>query len=116
MLTINISGFGGGYELACQKMLRNGIDWLELNPDKAEPVFKSYENVFGIAIAENTAAKELDAAMMKGIDDATGAMHHAVSSHLVFIAKNGMKSWLEEYPEESKFDFDGTEKSIPVRD
>ena len=116
MKTVDISGFGGGYEDVCQQMLRNGIEWLKAHPD-FKGVMKTFKNVTGLAIPENDDAKALEAAMMAGISDATGAMHHAVSSHLYYIAKHGYEGWIkmaEEKIPDRIYEWDGTPKSCPA--
>lgn len=89
-----ISGFGGSYEVECRKMILNGVKWLKSHPD-ADPIFKGYENVYGICMADNEDSKEFDKAIMKGIEDATGAMHQAVISHIFFIKANGWDKYVE---------------------
>lgn len=91
-----ISGFGGGYEKVCQDMLENGCLWLEQNPQNKDLNAKGLEGVYGIFIPESADAKALEKAVMNGIDDCTGAMHHAVMSRLFYIAKNGWDKYCEE--------------------
>lgn len=93
MKTIDISGMGGGYEATCQKMLWNGIRYLEGGGAKDDIRISSFKNVVGVAICESDAAKALEKAMMEGVDDCTGAMHQCVIGHLLFIAKNGRDAW-----------------------
>ena len=94
---VSISGFGGGYEDACQRMLQNGYDWLEKNESKKKRLRgHSYKYVFGLFEADSKEAKELERAVMKGQDGATGAMHQAVMSHLFYIAAHGADAWIEE--------------------
>jgi hypothetical protein len=94
-----ISGFGGGYEEVCQQMLENGCKWLEenKNPELTAAV-PGNENikVFGILIPESDDAKALEDAVMEGVGDATGAMHHAVMNRLFWIAKNGWDAYCVE--------------------
>jgi hypothetical protein len=77
-----ISGFGGGYEKTCRTMVSQGCRWWSKHPE-ADPVVKSFKNIYGIASTENKDAKSLEAAMMKGIDDCTGAMHQACLGHII---------------------------------
>lgn len=101
--TVNISGFGSGYERACQLALRAGIKWLEAHPDFKFNV-KTYKGVYGIAELVTAGvkeyedlAKELDKVMMDAVDnDMTGAMHQAIISHLKYIHENSIKKWLNE--------------------
>ena len=91
-----ISGFGGGYEKTCQDMLENGVKWLIANADKRDLKGHSYANVYGIMVADSDDAKEMEKAMMSGIDDCTGAMHQSVMSRLFFIAGNGWDAYCAE--------------------
>lgn len=101
--TASISGFGGGYEDTCQRMLWKGVAYLaEVRPllsiwDKVA----SYEGVYGILRTEGDGIKALEAAVMAGEDDVTGAMHQAVMSHLHQIHKNGVDWWLAHLREHS---------------
>jgi hypothetical protein len=112
MKTVDMSGFGGSYEFTMQKMLENGERFLAANPG-AVGKWKAWENVTGIMLSEDDDAKRLETAVMDGINDATGAMHQAVIMHLIFIARNGRDKWLSEFPEDRKFDFNGTVSSCP---
>jgi len=97
--TINISGMGGGYERACQMMLRAGIKHLEKNPDFHFDYF-TYPNIYGVAWTETPWGKELDKVLMDAIGgDCTGAMHQCVIGHLAYIHKQGYNKWLEELKE-----------------
>ncbi len=116
--TIDISGMGGGYENECQRMLWNGINYLEANPDikpNLQKAYSTYQGIYGICTSETEAARRLDKAVMNGIDDATGAMHQCVVGHLLFIAKNGVNKWLDEFKDkpECYYVWDGTAKSCP---
>lgn len=91
-----ISGFGGGYEEACRKMLKAGCKWLDANP-KADPKFHGFEGVYGILDENNQDAKNLSKAVVSASgDDCTGAMHQAAISHILFIRKNGWEKYAEE--------------------
>ena len=96
MKTVDISGFGGGYEQTCQKMLRNGIEFLKGKPDFDWSGYIQYKNVYGICTAVNEDAKALDDAIKEGTDGTTGAMHQAVIGHLAYVHKNGYEAWLKE--------------------
>jgi hypothetical protein len=97
-----ISGFGGGYEKTCQDMLENGVKWLTKNSERRDLKGHSYEDVYGIMVADSDDAKEMEKAMMADIDDCTGAMHQAVMSRLFFIAKNGWEAYCAELREHEK--------------
>jgi hypothetical protein len=122
MKTIDISGMGGGYENVCQQMLKNGLDWIEANPEKAKELngaYKAYKGIYGVCTAETAIAKEFDQALMKGIDDATGAMHQAVVGHSLYIAAHGKDAWLAEVEKSNPgrtYEWDGTSQSCPGMD
>lgn len=97
--TVDISGFGGGYEDVCQRMLARGVAYLaEVKPpvEMWDRGLKQSPNIIGIAIAESDGVKALEDAMMAGEDDVTGAMHQAVLNHLAYIHKHGEDGWLAE--------------------
>ena len=89
-----ISGFGGGYEKTCRRMVINGAKWLEENP-KADPIFKHYENITGVAIGDNKDAKSLSNAIV-GSEDVTGLMHEAAVNHVLYIKENGWDKYIQE--------------------
>jgi hypothetical protein len=93
MKTIDISGFGGSYEAGCQQMLLNGMKFLNEHPNFDFRVYKSSPQVFGLCIGEGETAEALDKAVCAGVDP-SGAMHHAVISHLAYIQKHGYDGWL----------------------
>lgn len=90
-----ISGFGGGYEKTCQAMLDAGLQWFDENPS-ADPHFKGYEGVYGILSEDNDDANALSEAALKAANgDCTGAMHHAVMIHSLWIKKNGWEAYVK---------------------
>jgi hypothetical protein len=89
-----ISGFGGGYEQACQQMLRQGLQWFTDHPD-AKPEFKGFKNVFGLITEENHDAKSLSDAICAGVEP-SGAMHQAVIGHLFAIRRMGWEAYVAE--------------------
>lgn len=101
-----ISGFGGGYEAICRKMVLAGVNWLEANPT-ADPKFLGHRGVYGLLLEDNEDAKALSKAMtaveVTG-GDCTGAMHHATVSHVLFIKTHGWDKYVEEMtkPEEKE--------------
>ena len=92
-----ISGFGGGYEEACRKMLKAGLEWWDEHPD-ADPHFRGMKNVYGILMEDNEDAKALSEAMMAPVkgEGATGAMHQGVVGHIFFIRREGWDRYVEE--------------------
>jgi hypothetical protein len=93
MKTIDISGFGGSYEAGCQQMLLNGMKFLNEHPNFDFRVYKSSPKVFGLCIGEGETAEAMDKAVCEGVDP-SGAMHHAVISHLAYIHTHGYDQWL----------------------
>jgi hypothetical protein len=90
-----ISGFGGGYEETCRKMLFAGLKWLDDHPD-ADPKFHGYKGVYGILGDDNEDAKALSEAVIAGSGyDCTGAMHQAVVGHCLFIRENGWDKYVK---------------------
>jgi hypothetical protein len=91
-----ISGFGGGYEEACRKMVQAGLEWFDANTE-ADPQFHSYKNVYGVIWEDNEFAKELSRVVVDASGgDCTGAMHQAAISHILFVRKNGWEKYVEE--------------------
>ncbi len=90
-----ISGFGGSYEADCQQMLHNGVTFLS-NKEGVDFKIFTIKNVYGICDIRGDDAKDIEAAVMDGIDDATGAMHQAVMSRLHYINKHGWEKYCEE--------------------
>lgn len=93
--TFDLTGFGGGYESVCQKMVWNGVRFLVANRMELAPTYKEFKNIYGVAIAEGQDAEDLDKAIMAGVDDATGAMHQCAVGHIRYIAENGYSKWFE---------------------
>jgi hypothetical protein len=89
-----ISGFGGSYEATCRKMLKSGLKWLDVHPE-ADPVFHGYKGIYGICVEDNEDAKALSKAIIDASNnDATGAMHQAVISSILWIKKNSWKEYV----------------------
>lgn len=91
-----ISGFGGDYEAACRTMVLAGLDWLDAHPD-ADPQFRGYENIYGVITEDNEAATGLTAAVIAASGgEATGAMHQATISHILWIKSHSWDEYVEE--------------------
>ena len=91
-----ISGFGGGYEVACRLMLASGLRWLDAHPN-SDPQFHGFKGVYGVIAEDNDDAKALSKAVVDGAGgDCTGAMHQAVVSHCLWIRKNGWDAYVRE--------------------
>lgn len=97
-----ISGFGGGYEEACQDMLEAGVKWLLANKPESL-VMKESPNIFGIILTEGDEAEALSKAVIDASGgEATGAMHHAVMSRLHYINANGWDAYVKVLLERDK--------------
>ena len=100
-----ISGFGGGYEDACQRMLDAGVKWLLANPEHGNLQAKHIDGVTGIFIPSNKPAEALSEAVIAAVkgEGVTGAMHHVVMQRLFWIANKGWDAYCEEMrkPEEA---------------
>jgi len=97
MKTIDISGFGGGYEATCQRMLLAGMGYLATRPDFDWSGYRGYKNVYGVVSANNTDAMDLDSVLTAAaLHDMTGAQHQVVVSHLHYIHQHNYEEWLEE--------------------
>lgn len=53
---------GGGYEHCCQVMLDAGLAWMRAHPD-AQLVYQGFRHVYGVAVPDTDASKELDAVL-----------------------------------------------------
>jgi hypothetical protein len=91
-----ISGFGGGYEEACRKMVIAGLEWCDENQD-ADLGYKEFENVYGLTTDESEDTKKMQGVMLSAVDnDCTVAMMQATMSHVMFVRKNGWDKYVEE--------------------
>lgn len=96
MITVDISGFGRGYELACQLILAQALDYIKAHPN-LDPQFHEYENVTGVLSEDNADAKALSqAALFEVPGGPSGAMHQFSLGHALYIRKHGREKWLED--------------------
>jgi len=77
---LEISGFGGGYEVACRTMMYAGLLWLLEHPD---------------ADARGTDRDAFQKAIVRAEPGCSGAMFGAAASHAFFIRENGYEAWAE---------------------
>jgi hypothetical protein len=92
-----ISGFGGGYEAICQKMLDAGVRYLLHDRPDLDPRFRGNSAIFGVILEDNDAAKALSKVVIDASGgDCTGAMHHAVVSRCLWIKRNGWDAYVQE--------------------
>lgn len=91
-----ISGFGGGYEDACRKMVIAGMEWWDEHPD-AKVTYGQYENITGLTVNESDDCKALQNHMNEAIDKkATGAMMQAATNHVTAAHRLGWEKYLTE--------------------
>ncbi|MHB1937044.1 MAG: hypothetical protein ACYCOR_10715 [Acidobacteriaceae bacterium] len=93
-----ISGFGGGYEACCRKMLKAGLEWCDTHPE-ADLRFKHFEDVYGLLIDDTDDAKALSTVVADSVKNdggCTGAMHQAVITHIMVIRANGWDWYVAE--------------------
>ena len=98
--TFDLSGFGGGYEDACQRMLWRGVAYLAEHqpPVSMWDDATEYEGIVGVMSIDGEDLKSLETHIMRDID-ATGAMHQCVMGHLRFIHRKGIDEWRRELSE-----------------
>lgn len=100
--TVDVSGFGSGYERACQLMIQAGIKFLKDNEFHFD--YYTYKGVYGICVSNAPWSKELDKALTEAVGgDCTGAMHQCVIGHLQYIHKHGYDKWLSSFPKERRY-------------
>lgn len=88
-----ISGFGGGYEEACRRMVIAGMEWFDANPN-ANPLFQGFKNVTGLVMDDNEDAEALSRVVAGAAGgDCTGAMHHAAINHILYARKHGWEAY-----------------------
>jgi hypothetical protein len=91
-----ISGFGGGYEDACRKMVVAGLEWCDSHPG-ADLSYKEFKGIYGLTTEESADMKLCQEAMCVPCGgDCTCAMMQATMGHLMFIRKNGWDKYVEE--------------------
>ncbi len=93
--TVDLSGFGGGYEAMCQTMLWRGVAWLA----EVQPRFEDVWPPVKVGAERQIKTKlevDLESAMLRPGEDVTGAMFGAAKSHVAYIARHGVDKWLED--------------------
>ena len=99
-----ISGFGGGYELACRAMVSAGMDWLVAHPE-AKPQFHGYKGITGIITEDNDDAKALSKAIVAASGgDCTGAMHQYSVNHALHAFSLGWPAYVKMMEEANERD------------
>lgn len=115
MKRVDISGFGGPYENACQTMLQRFIEW---GKDKSfEELFPRQPN------GKRKLSEQADKELTKLVDDIgpSGAMFWSTISHFSFIHKKGYDAWIKlgekrnriiDWNPENKIHFDSPEEAF----
>jgi len=118
----DISGMGGrengGYEWGCQVICARALRFLQMEKESGEfPKFHSYQNVAGLLVGDNDAAKRLDDYILKHEKlrefGMTGAMHQFGIMHAMKIFELGREEYEKQLREgesgrgdEDFFDFE----------
>lgn len=90
-----ISGFGGGFEDVCRKMVVAGLEWVDAHPG-AKIEFSEINGVTGLTTDETPDCKEMQTAMNQAADnDASGAMIHVCSKHVLFVLSKGWEQYVK---------------------
>lgn len=115
---VDISGMGGrehgGYEWGCQVICARALRFLEQATESGEfPAFHSYQNITGLLVADNGAAKKLDDYILEHAElreyGMTGAMHQYGIGHAMKIFELGRAEYLRQLREQGDrkfFEFD----------
>jgi hypothetical protein len=91
-----ISGFGGGYEKSCRKMVVAGMEWIDEHPGCTLD-YKEYKNIYGITADETPDLLDMQKHMNAAIGNgASGAMMQACTGHIMYAHKNGWDKYMEE--------------------
>jgi hypothetical protein len=106
MKTVDVSGIGGGYEHACQKMIQAGVEYLKHHgvPDNDEQKESKSDRMQG-----------LKSAIIKAADgDCTGAMYYTSLGHAIARVSDENKYWdlFKDEPDRI-YEWDGTIESVP---
>jgi hypothetical protein len=93
---VEISGFGGDYEDACNSMFEAGMEHMVANGLEGKVSVLTSENIYGVFFPGNEATESLSKAVEAARPDCSGAMLYAVMNHLAYVAKNGWEKYCEE--------------------
>jgi len=115
MKTLELSGFGGGYEATAQTMLTRGLKWASERTQVEDVKYEGYEGVYGLIKAKSPSAVALDHALLADHIDATGAMHQCVVENLLIILKHGYETWLKAAGEDRQMDIEDAEREEAVK-
>lgn len=85
-----ISGFGGGYEEACQKMTRAGVAWLEAEPRRLDTLTR----LDAPEEERNTVYRALQDCVEAAEEGSSGAMTSAAAKHALRIAADGWPAYV----------------------
>ena len=114
MKRVDISGFAGPYEDACQTMLQR---WIDATKER------SFDELFPEQEGKRRLDEGVEKELLGLVDDIgpSGAMWGATLSHFAYIKKNGCEAWVKEgesrdrlieYDPSSKIRFDSAEEAF----
>ena len=115
MIRVDISGFGGPYENACQTMLQRWLNWYR---------GKSFDELFPLQPnGKRKLAEDVEKKLMILVDDIgpSGAMWGATLSHFAHIKKHGYEAWIKfgeqrnriiEWDPQDRIHFDSPEEAF----
>lgn len=99
-----ISGFGGGYEAACQDMLSAGVNWIVQKKIGGNDVqAHTFQGIYGLIMPDNDVAIELEKVLVEAAHgDCTGAMMQAVMQRCIYISKHSWDEYCAELRKHEK--------------
>jgi hypothetical protein len=111
---VDISGFPGPYENACQTMLNRFLEWSK---------DKTFNELYSTQKDKKGLRKDVEEEFSKLVEDIepSGAMWGGTLSHFAYIKKDGYESWLKlgeeqkriiEWNPEDAIHFDSTEAAF----
>lgn len=100
--SVDISGFGGGYEKGCQQILWLGLEWIKDKPLEVWKGTYSFKDVTGL-VHTGEGLKEFDEMLYADpflkAGGMTGAMHQCSLSFVHYIHVNGYAEFIKKVEE-----------------
>ncbi len=118
IITLDLSGFGGGYENHCQLLLQAGLDILEERPELDAKI--GSDSAMRDEFCQMMSKRALQAypEAEREANGSTGAQVGVASSAALFIKRKGRIAWIAEVfrigRQADLYEWDGTESSVPV--
>lgn len=107
MKTVDVSGFGGGYENACQAMIKVAMEFFKN---------EHFPSVDELEEMKSEKMLKLERKMIEATgNDCTGVMFFTSRNHAYKRVELGEEKYFEVFKDtpERIFEWDGTEESIP---